>query len=206
MTTSRDIKGRINDMRNNTISNTAQQIVLSTLNGVETEGRSVQQLIALFNSNKPTMNVALDDLEQANLAICCHGKGQNRREKQLVWLKSSRKLWTAALPFLQSPVSGIVYSATPAQSSFFTISGETLLHERVPEFTSKAKPATCTLKHRIAITRNASPSFRSRRQTAVLNSGVIPRFCQVKARLTTSRFTSHLIPPTIQKSATTGTN
>lgn len=128
-------------MRNNTISSTAQQIVLSTLNGVETEGRSVQQLIALFNSNKPTMNVALDDLEQANLAIRCHGKGQNRREKQLVWLKSSRKLWTAALPFLQSPVSGIVYSATPAQSSFFTISGETLLHERVPEFTSKAK--TC---------------------------------------------------------------
>lgn len=103
MTTSRDIKGRINDMRNNTISSTAQQIVLSTLNGVETEGRSVQQLIALFNSNKPTMNVALDDLEQANLVICCHGKGQNRREKQLVWLKSSRKLWTAALPFLQSP-------------------------------------------------------------------------------------------------------
>ena len=193
-------------MRNNTISSTAQQIVLSTLNGVETEGRSVQQLIALFNSNKPTMNVALDDLEQANLVICCHGKGQNRREKQLVWLKSSRKLWTAALPFLQSPSP--VSSTRPRP-----LSRASSPSPEKPYFTNasrnshpKQTPATCTLKHRIAITRNASPSFRSRRQTAVLNSGVIPRFCQVKARLTTSRFTSHLIPPTIQKSATTGTN
>lgn len=150
-------------MRNNTISSTAQQIVLSTLNGVETEGKSVQQLIALFNSNKPTMNVALDDLEQANLAIRCHGKGQNRREKQLVWLKSSRKLWTAACHFCShpSPVSSTrprplsrASSPSPAKPYFTNASRNS--HP-------KQTPATCTLKHRIAITRNASPSFRSKK-------------------------------------------
>lgn len=193
-------------MRNNTISSTAQQIVLSTLNGVETEGRSVQQLIALFNSNKPTMNVALDDLEQANLAIRCHGKGQNRREKQLVWLKSSRKLWTAALPFLQSPVSGIVYSATPAQSSFFTISGETLLHERVPEFTSKAKTCYVHLEESGCDNEKHVAKLPFKKANCRVEFWRYPPILPGKARLTTSRFTSHLIPPTIQKSATTGTN
>lgn len=188
-------------MRNNTISSTAQQIVLSTLNGVETEGRSVQQLIALFNSNKPTMTLNKPIWQSAVMV-------KDRTDGKSNWY-GSKAVASCGLPPCHfcshpSPVSSTrprplsrASSPSPAKPYFTNASRNS--HP-------KQKPATCTLKHRIAITRNASPSFRSRRQTAVLNSGVIPRFCQVKARLTTSRFTSHLIPPTIQKSATTGTN
>lgn len=54
-------------MRNNTISNTAQQIVLSTLNGVETEGRSVQHLEASDCDNEK--RVAKLPFKKANCRV-----------------------------------------------------------------------------------------------------------------------------------------
>ena len=127
-------------MNEDKFSGTAQRMILAELNRIDTTRLSVKELIRFYDTTKPTMAKALSELEDAGLITRQFGVGEHRRDKYVRWTLHGRVLWNAARPMMSSPVTMVCYAESVEANPDFVNAGESLLHELLPEYDTRARP------------------------------------------------------------------